>query len=82
MKRPIVIVAFLVLAFLVACGGEDGWDDDARAEFIAGCESGGGTNEACVCMQEKVEAKFPDPESPDDIPQEEVSAIAQECVSP
>lgn len=80
MRRALMIVMIFAVVFLVACGGDEGWDAEAREEFIAGCESSGTPNEACVCMQEKVEAKYPDIESPDEIEQADVLAIAKECI--
>ena len=81
MRRALMFVVIFAVVFLVACGGDDGWDAEAREEFIAGCESSGTPNEACVCMQEKVEAKYPDIESPDEINQADVTAIAEECLN-
>jgi hypothetical protein len=80
-KRGLVVVTIFVMVFLVACGGEEGWGAEAREEFIAGCESGGASNEVCTCMAEKAEARFPDAEGPDDFAQDEVAKIAQECVA-
>lgn len=76
MRRAIAIAALTILA---ACGGTEGWGDKARAEFIAGCESGGATNEACTCMQEKLEAEYPDADDPADIDSGKVDEFAKEC---
>jgi hypothetical protein len=72
--------AIVVLAVLASCGGGDeGWGADARAEFIAGCESSGNSNEDCACLQEKLEAEYPDAEDPADFEQSTVAEFAEEC---
>ena len=80
MRRALMFVVILATVFLVACGGDEGWDAEAREEFIAGCESSGTPNEACVCMQEKLEAKYPDAEDPADFEQGDVTTFAKECL--
>ena len=73
-------IAVVVLAMLAACGGGDeGWGASAREEFIAGCESSGNTNESCTCLQEKLEAEYPDAEDPADFDQDKVAEFSQEC---
>ncbi|MDQ3954329.1 MAG: hypothetical protein M3285_02105 [Actinomycetota bacterium] len=74
--------AIVVLTILAACGGsgDEGWGADEREEFIAGCESSGNSNETCTCLQEKLEAEYPDAENPDEFDQEKVDEIAKECV--
>ena len=73
--------AIVVLTVLAACGGsgDEGWGAEARTEFIAGCESSGNTNEACVCLQEKLEAEYPDAEDPAEFDQDTIADFAKEC---
>lgn len=72
--------AIVVLTILAACGGSDeGWTAEAREEFVAGCESSGNTNENCTCLQEKLEAEYPDAEDPADFDQAKVVEISKEC---
>lgn len=74
-------IAIVVLAVLGACGGGDeGWAASDREEFIAGCESSGASNEVCTCMQEKLEAEYPDAEDPADFVSDKVDEFAKECV--
>jgi hypothetical protein len=72
------IVALLIFA---ACGGNGGWDEQARADFVAGCEDGGVPRDMCVCMQEKVETRYPDMTEDDQLPTDEATEIAKECVA-
>ena len=78
MKKAIAIVCLAVFA---ACGGSDdeGWGAAARDEFIAGCESSGNSNEHCTCLQEKLEAEYPDAEDPADFDNDKVTEFAEEC---
>ncbi len=72
--------AIVILTILAACGGgDDGWGADAREEFIAGCESSGSSTEQCTCLQEKLEAEFPDAEDPADFDQDVVAEVTKEC---
>jgi hypothetical protein len=80
MRRASVGVAAIAMAFLVACGGDGGWSDDERTEFVAGCTSSGAPEDMCVCMADKMEAAYPD-ELPDEAEITEKSTeFAQECV--
>ena len=82
MRKAIAIVALTILA---ACGGSDaggedtGWGAQAREEFIAGCESGGAPNAVCVCMQEKLEAEYPDAEDPADFEEAKMTEFTEAC---
>lgn len=73
--------AIVVLTILAACGGssDEGWGAEAREEFIAGCESSGNTNENCTCLQEKLEAEYPDAEDPADFDEAKVVDFSKEC---
>lgn len=72
--------AFLVLLFLVSCGGDEGWSDQARRDFVAGCVDGGAEEAMCECLQEKLEAAHPDLVDPSDLDQGEVVEFTQECI--
>jgi hypothetical protein len=78
MKKAIVI-----LAFLTACGGSNGWSDSQRNDYLAGCEDGGADHNLCVCMQEKVEAAYPDPDKLPDSAELNAKSTewAKECVA-
>ena len=80
MRRASLSIAALVMALLVACGGDSGWSDDEHNEFVAGCTEGGAPEELCGCVADKMEVAFPD-EIPDEA---EVSAksaqFATECL--
>ena len=52
MRRWIVI-----LTLLAACSG-GGFSEDDKSEFIAGCQEGGGTESACACVWDKIEAEW------------------------
>lgn len=73
--------AIVVLTILAACGGssDEGWGASAREEFIAGCESSGNAKENCTCLQEKLEAEFPEAEDPADFDQDVVAEVTEEC---
>ena len=73
--------AIVILVILAACGGssDEGWGADAREEFIAGCESSGSSTEDCTCLQEKLEAEFPEADDPADFDQEVVAEVTKEC---
>ena len=73
MKKWIVI-----LTVLAACGGSSGWSDEARAEFIRGCQDGGGSEEACTCMQEKMEGKYP---AEDDFESVDEAALTEDSIT-
>jgi hypothetical protein len=72
-------MAIVALTILAACGGSEGWGDSARAEFIAGCESSGNTNEICTCLQEKLEAEYPEADDPADFDTKTVVELSKEC---
>ncbi len=57
MKKAIVVLMTLVFT---ACGGDDGWAEQDRIDFVAGCENGGAPTGVCECVQEKLEEAFPD----------------------
>jgi hypothetical protein len=72
--------AIVALFIFAACGGGGGgWDEQARADFIAGCQDGGGTAEQCKCVQEKTEERHPDMTADDQLPASEATEIAKEC---
>ena len=80
MNRAPVILAAIVMAFLVACGGDGGWTDEERSEFIAGCTSGDAPEDLCACVADKMEVAFPDeiPEEAEIV--ESTTQFAQECL--
>lgn len=80
MSRAPVIFAAIVMAFLVACGGDGGWTDDERSEFIAGCTSEGAPEDLCACVGEKMEAAYPDDIPDESEVAESTTKFAQECL--
>lgn len=72
--------AILVLMILVSCGGDEGWGDQARTDFIAGCTDAGSPQDVCECLQEKLEEANPELEDPSDIDAEQVADFTRECV--
>ena len=73
--------AIAALLIFAACGGgNEGWSDQARTDYIAGCVDAGSPRDACECVQEKLEAAHPDLDNPADINQDEVAGFIEECV--
>lgn len=80
MKGTAMRKAIVVLFIFAACGGGgDGWSEQARAEFVAGCTDAGAPEAMCVCMQEKTEARYPDMTENEQIPTDEATELAKEC---
>jgi hypothetical protein len=79
-KGDLMKKAILVLMIMASCGGDEGWSDQARRDFVAGCVDGGAEQSMCECLQEKLEAAHPGLEDPADIDQAEVVEFTQECV--
>jgi hypothetical protein len=72
--------AFLVLLILASCGGDDGWSEQARTDFVAGCVDGGAPQDVCECVQEKYEEAHPEIQDPDEIDQAEIVDFTKECI--
>jgi hypothetical protein len=78
---------------VLACGddtaGEPGnrYPDQAREEFLAGCEDSGGATSVCMCILDRVQERLSYDEferisegvGRDDEPPREVAAAADEC---
>ena len=73
--------AVVVLTVLAACGGDGGsWPQSEREAFIENCErTSGGETEACDCLLEKVEERYPEPEDALDLSIGEMGEMAEEC---
>jgi hypothetical protein len=72
--------AVVVLLIFAACGGDGGgWSEQARTDYIAGCEDSGAPRDLCECVQQKLEARHPDLDDPTDIDQGEVVEFSQDC---
>lgn len=80
MKRAIAVAVLALAMTLASCGGDEGWADEDRAAFVAGCVDGGAPEAACECVQEKVEAAHPDLPDPTDLEQAEIVKFTKECV--
>ena len=82
MKRIVV-----VLVFLVACGGNGGWSESQKEEFLAGCTDQAPEDftddqlaqltDLCECSAEKAEEEGID--DPEEITPAMSAAWAQEC---
>jgi hypothetical protein len=81
MKRAVI-----ALIFLVACGGNGGWSESERRDFIAGCtsevpqeftdEQRAKLVELCQCSAEKAEESGIDPA---EFTESDATEFAQEC---
>ncbi|MCJ7725707.1 MAG: hypothetical protein MUP76_04890 [Acidimicrobiia bacterium] len=61
-KMTKLMGTILVLGLLLtACGGSDGYTDEIRAEFMAGCEPSAGA-EFCGCALDEIEKNFSEDE--------------------
>ena len=80
-KDIVMKKAILVLLILASCGGDEGWSDQARTDFVAGCVDGGAEESLCECLQEKLEAAHPDLDDPADLDQSEVVDFTKECAA-
>lgn len=71
----------VILTLLVACSG-GGFSEDDQSDFIAGCMDGGGTESACQCVWDKIEAEWDsDAEAEDDSDfQTKVTEFTTECI--
>ena len=94
MKR-IFFAAFSLISF-VACSNEEkakpkpaSWDEPNKADFMAQCVSGA-VNEFqsdtakaktyCACMLEKIEARYPVPDSAGKMSYNDMTALAKDCL--
>ena len=66
-----------------------GWSEDEKNEFMKSCidtrQTMGDNKEQatnyCDCMMQKIQAKYPDVTKTGNIPNEEMTAMARECMS-
>lgn len=62
MKRLVILVTASI-TFLGGCGGNGGYSEEFKAQFLSSCEaSSGGQSAYCQCALEHLEANGPEDE--------------------